>query len=68
MGARARDIVEEYAGALVQHGALNDRIYLLRAPDPADRALPGKLLEKARGHGYSKIGRASCRERVYGLV
>ncbi len=49
------DTVEYLEGALVQHGPVNDRIYLMKLGEAApDEVLEG-LLRKASDVGYSKI-------------
>lgn len=49
------DAVELFRDCLIQHGPLNDRIYLMQAPAAIPEALPGELVALARERGYSKI-------------
>jgi len=42
-------------GALIQHGPLNDRIYLMKLGKGDTGTLPSDLIAMARQYGYSKI-------------
>jgi putative beta-lysine N-acetyltransferase len=42
-------------GSLIQHGPLNDRIYLMRLGKGASISMPADLISMARRHDYSKI-------------
>ncbi len=42
-------------GSVVQHGPLNDRIYLMKTGSPVPSELPQALISQARESGYSKI-------------
>ncbi|MBP2146140.1 putative beta-lysine N-acetyltransferase [Methanofollis sp. W23] len=54
------DAVVTIGGSRVQHGQANNRVYLLSL-DPTDRAMmPGRLLDLAREHGYTRV---FCRVR-----
>ena len=49
------DKVEKLGGSLIQYGAYNDRVYLMKL-DPADLpGLPTRLYELAAGESFSKI-------------
>ena len=50
------DKVEQISdGSRVQHGPMNDRIYLMQLAKNPGRELPRKLIRMAHEHGYSKI-------------
>lgn len=49
------DTTMELDGALLQHGASNDRIYLMDLGTAEAAALVGKLLQLANERGYGKI-------------
>ncbi|MFA6617587.1 MAG: putative beta-lysine N-acetyltransferase [Candidatus Neomarinimicrobiota bacterium] len=50
------DIIEKLdCGSLIQHGAFNDRIYLLEASDKDLKTLPERLIKIAEENGYGKI-------------
>ncbi|WP_237073322.1 putative beta-lysine N-acetyltransferase [Prosthecochloris sp. GSB1] len=49
------DRIEKLDGATVQHGPLNDRIYVMHPGDADARRLPEKLQRLAERNGYTKI-------------
>lgn len=50
------DVIEQILdGNMVQHGPMNDRIYLMKTAPESEENLPQKLIEMAEKHGYSKI-------------
>lgn len=49
------DKVEEIRGSRVQHGKLNDRVYLIDISRNAFPEIVGRLDSLAKGEGYSKI-------------
>jgi beta-lysine N6-acetyltransferase len=49
------DIIEEVEGAVIQHGPLSDRIYLMKLADADCDSLIPALLELAEEEDYSKI-------------
>ncbi len=52
--ATARDSVERVGKSLLQHGALNDRVYVMKVAGPPDEAAVNAL-ELARREGYGKV-------------
>lgn len=50
-----QDSIEKFEGAIIQHGVLNDRIYLMHIQDAMPESLATGLIEKAHTKGYSKI-------------
>ncbi|MFG0248286.1 MAG: putative beta-lysine N-acetyltransferase [Phycisphaeraceae bacterium JB051] len=49
------DTIENIGHSTIQHGKMNDRVYLMKL-DPADRhELPEQLVGLAKAQGYSKI-------------
>lgn len=53
---RGEDTIERLGSAVVQHGPLSDRVYLMKLGDPARAAEAAeKVLELARFKGYGKI-------------
>jgi putative beta-lysine N-acetyltransferase len=52
---KRHDIVEKFEGAIIQHGTLNDRIYLMHMRDAPPESLATGLIDKAHSKGYSKI-------------
>lgn len=49
------DKIEHLDGALIQHGPMNDRVYLMKMGDSQPDALVDGLLRKAVDEGYSKV-------------
>lgn len=49
------DVMEECQGALIQHGPLNRRIYLMKLGDADPAELLPALEKLVRKHGYTKI-------------
>jgi putative beta-lysine N-acetyltransferase len=49
------DTIEYLDGARIQHGPLNDRVYLMKMGDARPEALVEGLIRKAADAGYSKI-------------
>ncbi len=49
------DKIEHMDGALIQHGPLNDRVYLMKMGDTRPDELVDGLLRKAVDEGYSKV-------------
>lgn len=49
------DKIEYMDGAQIQHGPLNDRVYLMKMGDARPEALVDGLLRKAADAGYSKV-------------
>jgi len=49
------DKIEEFFGALIQHGGLSDRIYLMKAGEAEAGVLIGELDRLASEKGYTKI-------------
>lgn len=49
------DIMQNIDGATVQHGKVNDRIYLMKIGNAQPLALTGKLTALAKENNYSKI-------------
>lgn len=49
------DQIEYLKGALIQHGPVNDRVYLMKMGDARPEALVDGLLKKAADAGYSKV-------------
>lgn len=49
------DRVERLGGSLVQHGPLNDRVYLMHLERGDLPELPEELVDLARERGYSKV-------------
>jgi len=49
------DKVEYLDGALIQHGALSDRVYLMKMGEASPQHLVDGLLRKASDSGYSKV-------------
>ncbi len=49
------DAIELFHGALIQHGAFNNRIYLMKIKDGDPNELATALLEKARENRYTKV-------------
>ena len=49
------DKIEYMDGALVQHGPLNDRVYLMKLGEAQPEQLVDGLLRKATDAGYSKV-------------
>ncbi len=49
------DAIEEISGALIQHGPLNMRIYLMKLGDADPSRLVSKLLSLAKERQYTKI-------------
>ena len=52
---REQDVVEYFAGVLIQHGPLNDRIYLMNLEQADPKIVIKALTEKAEHFGYTKI-------------
>lgn len=50
-----RDSIEQFHGALIQHGPLSDRIYLMKLNDADPARLIGELDNLARTNEYTKI-------------
>lgn len=50
-----KDQLEKFKGAIIQHGHLNDRIYLMNIRNAVPESLAMQLIEKAQSNGYSKI-------------
>ncbi|HAR94618.1 MAG TPA: putative beta-lysine N-acetyltransferase [Deltaproteobacteria bacterium] len=55
MVSKTSDTVEYIEGSLVQHGPLNDRMYLMKLGDRDPEKVAARLVEKAMEAGYSKI-------------
>jgi beta-lysine N6-acetyltransferase len=51
----ARDRIERLGGSIVQHGPLNDRVYLMKMGDEPPAKVLHRLEVLARKGGYSKI-------------
>jgi putative beta-lysine N-acetyltransferase len=49
------DTIEKLAHSTIQHGKVNDRIYLMHLATEDHEHLPQKLLDLAEAQGYSKI-------------
>lgn len=49
------DAIEYMDGALIQHGPLNDRVYLMKIGEAQPDHLVDSLLRKANDSGYSKV-------------
>jgi len=49
------DKIEYLDGALIQHGPLNDRVYLMKMGDAPPETLVDGLIRKAIDAGYSKV-------------
>lgn len=49
------DKIENFAGALIQHGPHNNRIYLMKHGSASPASLAKRLIDKAKKHGYTKI-------------
>jgi putative beta-lysine N-acetyltransferase len=55
MTTQTYDQMEELAGALIQHGPFNDRIYLMSIGSANPEILLTKLRQLAKDRGYSRI-------------
>nr|MBF0221119.1 putative beta-lysine N-acetyltransferase [Desulfobulbaceae bacterium] len=56
MSKQPPDKVKELPdGSIIQHGPLNDRIYLMKVGNSLPRSLPSDLVKMAERHEYSKI-------------
>ncbi|MFW6032474.1 MAG: putative beta-lysine N-acetyltransferase [Phycisphaeraceae bacterium] len=49
------DTVTQFGESLIQHGELNDRIYLMKLAPQDAAEMPEKLREMAKAEGYSKV-------------
>ncbi|MBN2655145.1 MAG: putative beta-lysine N-acetyltransferase [Nitrospirae bacterium] len=49
------DVVENFKGAVIQHGSYNDRVYLMKMTESASSGIPQDLLDLASCKRYSKI-------------
>jgi len=49
------DKIEHLDGALIQHGPMNDRVYLMKMGDSQPDVLVDGLIRKAVDEGYSKV-------------
>ncbi|MCF7954715.1 MAG: putative beta-lysine N-acetyltransferase [Phycisphaerae bacterium] len=52
---KERDITEKISGALLQHGPLSNRIYLMKLNQADPKQLIGAMGELAKNNGYTKI-------------
>ncbi|MDX9714246.1 MAG: putative beta-lysine N-acetyltransferase [Dissulfurispiraceae bacterium] len=55
MTCHCDDVIEDFKGAVIQHGKYNDRIYLMKMTRFASFDIPMELLDLASSKGYSKI-------------
>lgn len=63
-----RDKMETCEGALIQHGPLSNRIYLMKLGDADPAAVAECLIQKAKDNGYTKIFAKVPRRAVQALV
>lgn len=49
------DTIEKIEHSTIQHGKVNDRIYLMKLAEQDRQVLPQRLLELAKTQGYSKV-------------
>ncbi len=55
MTCHCDDVIEDFKGAVIQHGPYNDRIYMMKMTGSASSDIPVDLLDLASSKGYSKI-------------